>query len=141
MAVKTARVEWTGDFKTGQGTIVDGNGAFETQYSYASIFSDAPGTSPTEILGASLAGCFSGALAAYLSRANFSPARICTDAAVHLEPTAEGFRVARIHLNTQAEVPGIDESTFLATAEHAKSKCPVSMALEAIEITLNAVLL
>ncbi len=35
-------------------------------------------------------------------------------------------------------MPGIDEATFAEHAEGAKKNCPVSKALAAIEITLDA---
>ena len=41
-------------------------------------------------------------------------------------------------LETEAEVPGIDEKKFLDAAEAAKKNCPVSQALAGTEIKLNA---
>jgi len=43
-----------------------------------------------------------------------------------------------VTLHVDAEVPGIDEATFLAQAEDAKENCPVSKVLAGAEITLNA---
>jgi osmotically inducible protein OsmC len=42
-----------------------------------------------------------------------------------------------VALSTAAQVPGIDEKTFLEIAEGAKKNCPVSKALRALEITLS----
>ena len=48
----------------------------------------------------------------------------------------------RIDLESDGDVPGIDERQFLAYAEAAKKDCPVSRALAGIpEITLTAKLL
>lgn len=138
MAIRTAHVEWTGDFKAGQGTIKPGSGTFEAGYSYDSIFRDEPGTNPMEILGASLAGCYCGALAATLAKEGHVPNRICVDSEVHLNSIEKGFTVARMHIHAQAAVPGIDEATFVAFAELAKNRCPVALALGTIEITLQA---
>ena len=41
-------------------------------------------------------------------------------------------------LDVEADVPGIDEATFQEQAEGAKRGCPVSRALGAIDIRLNA---
>jgi osmotically inducible protein OsmC len=43
-----------------------------------------------------------------------------------------------IELNTEAEVPGLEESAFLELADAAKKNCPVSKALAGPQITLNA---
>ena len=41
----------------------------------------------------------------------------------------------------EAQVPGIDQTKFMEFAEKAKTGCPVSQALSATPITLNAKLL
>ena len=50
----------------------------------------------------------------------------------------EGFQITQIELTTEGDVPGIDEAAFLEAAEGAKANCPVSKALAAVEISLNA---
>ena len=77
-------------------------------------------------------------VAAGLTKAGFKPTRISTKASVSLEKVAEGFKITTIELNTEGEVPGIDEQTFLDAAESAKKNCPVSQALAGVEIKLNA---
>jgi osmotically inducible protein OsmC len=49
-----------------------------------------------------------------------------------------GPRISTITLETEAEVPGIDEDEFLKQAEGAKQNCPVSKALAGVEIRLDA---
>jgi len=46
--------------------------------------------------------------------------------------------VTRIHLVTEAKVPGIDKATFQAKAEEAKLGCPISRLLAATAISLEA---
>ena len=46
-----------------------------------------------------------------------------------------------VALHLEAEVPGIDSEQFQEIAQNAKNTCPVSQALSAIEVTLNASLL
>jgi osmotically inducible protein OsmC len=41
-------------------------------------------------------------------------------------------------LETEAEIPGIDDATFQKNALDAKQNCPVSKALAGTEIHLNA---
>lgn len=138
MAVRCSEAEWTGTLREGQGTMKVGKGAYEGPYSFASRFEEGAGTNPEELIGAAHAGCYSMALAGNLVKAGYTPGRIHTTAKVHLGKDAEGFAITRIDLHTEAEVPGIDASAFAEQAEAAKKGCPVSKALAATEITLNA---
>ena len=138
MAKRTASAVWEGTLKDGKGTVKLGSGAFEGQYSFASRFEAGTGTNPEELIGAAHAGCFSMALSAGLTRAGFNPTRISTNASVSLEKVGEAFRITLIELNTEAEIPNIEEAAFLEQAEAAKKNCPVSQALAGTEITLNA---
>jgi osmotically inducible protein OsmC len=61
-----------------------------------------------------------------------------TTAKVHLEPVEGGFGITKIELVCEAEVPGIDAAAFKEQAEAAKKGCPVSKALAATPITLDA---
>ena len=141
MAKRKASAVWEGTLREGKGRVKLGSGAFEGQYSFASRFEEGTGTNPEELIGAAHAGCFSMALAAGLTRAGFNPARISTNASVSLEKVGEGFKITNIQLDAEGEVPGIDESTFLAQAETAKKNCPVSQALAGVQINLNAKLI
>ncbi len=141
MAKRTASAVWEGTLREGKGRVKLGSGAFEGAYSFASRFEEGTGTNPEELIGAAHAGCFSMALAAGLTKAGFSPKRISTTASVSLEKVGEAFKITTIELNTEAEIPGIDEGNFLEQAETAKKNCPVSQALAGTEISLNAKLL
>ena len=75
-----------------------------------------------------------------LAEAGFTPTRVKTKALVRMDNVDGGFKIVRIDLVTEAEVPGIDEATFMATAQAAKTGCPVSQALAAVTVTLDATL-
>ena len=138
MPTRTATAVWNGPIREGEGTMKLGSGAFEGRYSFGSRFEEAAGTNPEELIGAAHAGCFSMALAGFLGRAGHQPERITTKAKVHIVKEGEGFTISKVELDTEAEVPGIDEATFQAQARTAKEKCPVSRALAGVEISLNA---
>jgi osmotically inducible protein OsmC len=138
MPVRSSDAQWEGSLQDGKGTVRLGSGAFEGQYSFASRFEEGTGTNPEELIAAAHAGCFSMALAAGLSRAGHVPNRVHTTATVHLEKGDAGFRISAIELDTEAEVPGIDAAAFQKEAEAAKAGCPVSQALAAVDIKLNA---
>ncbi|HUU14061.1 MAG TPA: OsmC family protein [Terriglobia bacterium] len=138
MAVRKSEAEWKGDLLKGQGTMKLGSGAFEGSYSFPSRFESGQGTNPEELIAAAHAGCFSMALSAGLGKAGFTPTRIHTTAAVHLEKVGEGFAITRIELESEAQIPGIDDKTFQEHAEGAKKGCPVSKALAGTQISLKA---
>jgi len=138
MPVRQAKAVWEGGLKDGHGTVALGSGAFEGRYSFGSRFEEAGGTNPEELIGAAHAGCFSMALAAGLGRAGHQPKRVATAAKVHLEKVGEGFKITRIELACEAEVPSIDDAAFQEAARKAKEGCPVSQALGGVEITLQA---
>jgi organic hydroperoxide reductase OsmC/OhrA len=52
----------------------------------------------------------------------------------------QGLGISHIELKTEGNVPGVDEATFKRLAEEAKQNCPVSKALAATPITLQATL-
>jgi lipoyl-dependent peroxiredoxin len=134
MAVRASSAEWKGTLKEGAGTMKLGSGAYEGPFTFASRFESGKGTNPEELIGAAHAGCFSMFLSALLSNKGFVPT-IRTTATVHLEA---GPTITLIELDTEAEVPGIDEATFQQIAEEAKKGCPVSKALAGPEIKLKA---
>jgi len=136
MPVRRASAVWEGDLRSGKGTMKFGS--FEGPYSFSSRFEDGKGCNPEELIGAAHAGCFSMALSAGLAKAGFSPRRISTTANVHLDMVGQGFKITSIELVTEAEIPGINNAQFMEQAEGAKKNCPVSQALAAIDIKLNA---
>ena len=138
MPVRSAKAQWDGTLKEGKGTMSLGSGAFQGQYSFNSRFESGTGTNPEELIGAAHAGCFSMALTAALGRAGFTPKRVSTSAGVHLEQVEGGFGITAIDLDTEAEVPGIDNAKFQEIADGAKKGCPVSKALAGTKINLSA---
>jgi len=138
MPMREADARWEGNLREGEGSIRLGTGAFEERYSFGSRFEDAAGTNPEELIAAAHAGCFSMALASGLSKAGFEPEMVRTRAIVQIDPRDGGFAIDRIRLVSQAEVPGIDPSTFEKIAEDAKDTCPVSQALASVPIELEA---
>ncbi|HEX7973187.1 MAG TPA: OsmC family peroxiredoxin, partial [Anaerolineales bacterium] len=84
------------------------------------------------------AGCYAMSLSSNLGKAGFTPRRIHTQAQVTLGKVDEKSRITAIHLDTEAEVPGISAEKFQEVAEFAKNNCPVSVALAGVNITLNA---
>jgi osmotically inducible protein OsmC len=138
MPIRNATAVWHGNLFEGKGDMKFGGGAFEGQYSFKSRFEEGTGTNPEELIGAAHAGCFSMAFSATLANNGFKPEMVQTRANVHLDKVGEGFSITTIELNTEAEVPDIEEDKFQELAEDARKNCPVSRALAGVEIKLKA---
>jgi lipoyl-dependent peroxiredoxin len=141
MPVRSAKAQWEGNLPEGKGSMAFGSGAFEGQYSFSSRFEEGKGTNPEELIAAAHAGCFSMAFSNQLAKAGFTPTRVATTAKVHLVKGDAGFGITTIELETEGQVPGIDNAKFQELANAAKVGCPVSKLLTGAEIKLNAKLL
>jgi osmotically inducible protein OsmC len=139
MAARTGSAIWNGNLKDGNGQVTVGDGVFTGAYSYASRFEDGEGTNPEELIAAAHAACFSMALSNILAEAGHPPEEIRTSARVQLRPVDGAPTIARIDLEVEGSVPGIDEAAFDEHAKAAKAGCPVSRALAGVpEIALEA---
>lgn len=138
MPARKADAQWEGSLQDGKGTMRFGSGAFEGAYSFSSRFEEGTGTNPEELLAAAHAGCFSMAFANALSKAGHVPDSVQTAATVHLEKGDAGFSITSIDLVSNVTVSGIDEAEFQQLAAETKVGCPVSKALAATEINLQA---
>jgi len=141
MALRKANAEWNGGLQGGNGKVALGSGSFEGPYSFKSRFEEGSGTNPEELIAAAHAGCFSMALANMLEGAGFTPESIQTEAHVSLVKEGEGFTINKIKLVTNAKVPEISKEDFEKHAQGAKENCPVSKALSAPDIELEASLM
>lgn len=140
MAVESrADATWTGDLIGGQGAVKVASGAFpEVTLTWRQrAETRESGTSPEELIAAAHAGCYSMALSNGLSKAGHVPERVATTARVGFQA---GEGITGIKLEVRARVPGIDTAAFEQAAEAAKVGCPVSKALAAVPITLEATL-
>jgi lipoyl-dependent peroxiredoxin len=141
---RSATAVWKGSGQEGGGHLTTTSGALkDLPYSAAMRFQDESGrsgTNPEELIAAAHAGCFNMALAFQLSGAGHAPEELHTEAVVTIEKEPDGtaWTVKSSALRLRGKVPGIDEAQFRELAEKAKAGCPVSRALGAIEVTLDA---
>jgi lipoyl-dependent peroxiredoxin len=138
MPRRTSEAQWEGTLRDGKGRFWTGSGEISGVYSYATRFEERDGTNPEELIGAAHAGCFAMALAGDLEKAGFRPESVRTVATVSLEKGEGGYEITGIDLDAQAQVPGIDASEFQRIAEGTRVGCPVSKALSAVPIRLQA---
>ena len=137
---RKAEAHWSGDLKSGKGTVHLGSRAFEGPYSFMSRFENGSGTNPEELLGAAHAGCYSMALAHALAMGGHPATSVKTTATVHLNKQDAGFAITGIDLVTHGVVPGVSAEEFQRFAEETKTNCIVSKALSAVPMTLKATL-
>ena len=135
MLLRKANAVWEGDLKGGKGVMLFPG--YEGPYTYLSRFVDSTGINPEILLGAAHAGCFSMAFANALATVGFTPTKVETEVTVKMAMD-NGPKISEIHLDCSAKVTGIDPERFQQIAEDAKINCPVSVALKAVEITLEA---
>jgi osmotically inducible protein OsmC len=74
-------------------------------------------------------------LSAFLAEAGHPAEKLDVTAEVNLVP---GTGITGSHLKLVASVPGMSDEEFQSQATRAKAECPVSKALGAIEVTLEA---
>ena len=134
-----ATAHWEGDLKSGQGRLsTPESGLMDaTPYGFATRFGDRKGVNPEELIAAAHAGCFTMAMSLKLLEAGHPPAAIDTRAEVDLS-TEGGPSLSAIRLKTTARVPGMDAAAFRAIADDVGRHCPVSRALSAVPITVEA---
>lgn len=139
---RTANATWRGPGAEGSGHLDGPSGVLNgTPYSAAKRFQNEDGkagTNPEELIAAAHAGCYIMALSFKLSGAGHPPTELRCTASIDMDNSSGGWAFEKITLNLEAEVPGIGAAEFMELAEAAKTGCPVSKALSAVSIELNA---
>jgi lipoyl-dependent peroxiredoxin len=139
MAARNGSANWEGDVRTGSGQLTVGEDAWTAGYSWSRFAGLDPNsketseTNPEEVLAAAHAACFSMALSMHLTEAGHAPTSIGTKSRVHLRIVDGKPTIQQIDLDSEAEVPGLDEAAFGELVEHAKTTCIISRALGGVE--------
>lgn len=134
-----ASTTWKGSLIEGSGTVsldTSHNGSFPVDWKARSEGSESI-TTPEELIAAAHSSCFSMEFSHQLAQNGTPPDSVETTASVTFKP---GVGITGSHLNVNAVVPGLDQTTFDRIAENARANCPVSKALAGVEITLEATL-
>lgn len=137
-ATRTATAHWEGDLLKGSGRVTldsSGQGTFAVSWPSRSEEKSGGKTSPEELIAAAHSSCFNMALSNELAKAGTPPAALDTTAAVTFVP---GTGITQIVLQVVGRVPGISAEDFQRYAAAAKEGCPVSQALKAVPITMEA---
>ncbi|WP_163265189.1 OsmC family protein [Chelativorans alearense] len=133
-----------------KGSLTEGSGRLDTQsqaigdlpISFKARFEDETGkagTNPEELIAAAHASCIAMQLAHMLAENGTPPETLYSKAEVDLQPAeGGGFEIRSSAITMIGKVPGMEEDKFKEIAAKAKEICPVSKALGAIDITLEA---
>ena len=142
MPTRTARTAWNGTLETGSGQVELSSskvGTYDVSFPKRAADDAGGTTSPEELIAAAHSSCYAMQVSALLAEAGGTPESLEVTADVSLGPDAAGgFKLTGIALKVTGEVSGIDNDTFVKTAQAAKETCPVSKALTGVEITLEA---
>lgn len=140
---RSAEAIWKGNLTEGSGSLNTQSGALAgLPYSFKGRFLDEDGksgTNPEELIAAAHAGCFAMQLSHFLAENGTPASSLDATATVTVDPDpAGGFTIKSSHITLVGTVPGITAGTFAELADKAKASCPVSRALGAISVTLEA---
>lgn len=136
---RQATTVWEGTLFEGAGNVTFNSSQIGTYpVSWPSRAEAAGGkTSPEELIAAAHSSCFSMAFSNGLA-GNGTPAeQLTVTADVEFTP---GTGITGIALTVRGTVPGLSAEQFVELATAAKEGCPVSQALSAVPITLDAAL-
>ena len=144
MAIRTARVAWTGTLNEGSGQLEltsSGIGTYPVSFPRRTADTAEGITSPEELIAAAHSSCYAMQLSGVIAKSGGTPIALDVQADVSLGPDpAGGLLITGIKLTVRGEVEGLDAEGFVKAAENAKATCPVSKALTGVEITLDAAL-
>jgi len=143
MPTRTARTAWNGTLETGSGQVELSSsqvGTYEVSFPKRAADEAGGTTSPEELIAAAHSSCFAMQLSANIAEAGGTPQSLEVTADVTLGPDKAdgGFMITGIAIKVVGEVEGLDEAGFAKAADGAKAGCPVSKALAAVDITLDA---
>src|SRR5580765_431851 len=115
---RKAQVQWNGELLKGSGKISTDSGVLrDVPYSVASRFEGAKGTNPEEMLAAAHASCFSMMLAKVLGDEKKTAQEIHTKATLTLAQRGGGWKITKVHLETQVKGEGLDADAVKRAAE------------------------
>jgi lipoyl-dependent peroxiredoxin len=137
-ATRTAEAHWEGSLKEGEGEVkLVSSGIGTYPVSWPARTEQPNGmTSPEELIAGAHSTCFSMSVANELVLAgNPAPTSVDTKAEVTFQP---GKGITGIVLTVNAVIPDIDDEAFQAAIAAAEKNCPVSRALAATPITVEA---
>jgi osmotically inducible protein OsmC len=124
----------------GKGQVKAGTGAFTLPVTFPRRIGEPEGsTSPEELIAAAHAACYAMALNATLGKKGGSASRTHVTATVTADKGESGIKIVSSKLKVVAEgLQGVQQADFAQIAKDAEKACPVSNALRALQIDVEA---
>ncbi|MCZ2806103.1 OsmC family protein [Modestobacter sp. VKM Ac-2983] len=144
MPTRTARTAWNGSLQEGSGQVELSSskvGTFDVSFPKRAADEAGGTTSPEELIAAAHSSCYAMALSSEIGKAGGTTQSLEVNAEVTLGQQDGAPTITGIALTVRGEVDGLDAAGFDKAAQAAKAGCPVSKALAAVDITLDASLL
>ena len=142
MTSRDATTHWEGGLRDGTGHVtLDSSNSGQFEVTFPSRFESPDGkTSPEELIAAAHSACLAMNLSGVLGKEGITAESIDVSAEVSLSVGEGGAEISGIEITLRAKVPGLDEARFAELASTAEHTCPVSKALAAVKITMDAAL-
>jgi osmotically inducible protein OsmC len=143
MPTRTARTAWNGSLMEGSGQVELSSskvGTYDVSFPKRTADDAGGTTSPEELIAAAHSSCYAMALSSEIGKAGATPDSLEVTADVTLGQQDGAPTITTIKLTVRGEVSGLDAEGFEKAAQAAKAGCPVSKALSAVDITLDAAL-
>jgi lipoyl-dependent peroxiredoxin len=138
--IRSAVAVWKGSPAAGEGAVSTTSGIMaKALYSFGSSNGNEPCTSPSEMLAAAVASCMSLIVSQELSKLGIRSEFVKTESELTLEEHRGRWQITAIELHTTANLPERDAEKFHQACKTAKTKCPISHALN-VPIKLTATL-
>ena len=140
MTTNIATTHWTGDLRSGSGTVsLETSGAGEFTVSWPARTGETTRqTTPEELIAAAHATCLAMNFNGVLGKNGLAADAVDVTADVTFGRTDEGAAITGITLELVATMSGVDEERFGELAAEAERTCPVSKALAGTPIKLDA---
>ncbi len=138
--IRSATAIWKGSPSAGEGSVSTTSGIIsKALYSFGSSSGNEPCTSPSEMLAAAVASCMSLIITQELAKLGIRTQFVKTESELMLEEHKGRWQISGIELHASTALPERDEEKFKQACKTAKTKCPISRALD-VPIKLIATL-
>ncbi len=138
--IRSAVAIWKGSPAAGEGSVSTTSGIMsKALYSFGSSTGNEPCTSPSEMLAASVASCMALIVAQEMAKLGIRNEVVKTESELTLEEHKGRWQIISIELHATATLPERDAEKFQKACKSAKTKCPISHALN-VPIKLTAAL-
>ncbi|MBV8052193.1 MAG: OsmC family peroxiredoxin, partial [Acidobacteriaceae bacterium] len=128
--IRSATATWKGSPAAGEGSVSTTSGIIsKALYSFGSSTGNEPCTSPSEMLAAAVASCMSLIITQELAKLGVRTQFVKTESELMLEEHKGHWQISNIELRASTTLPERDEEKFRQACKAAKTKCPISRAL------------